>query len=119
MTAVAGGEEFNVVGSVMGSEHEPRLVRALGYEIEIALEPLMLFVVNDDRPGRIGRIGTLLGEARHQHRQHGRLAQPAERRARSWCSRSTARSRRTCSSAIRAEPGLLDPRAIVLERTME
>ena len=53
----------SVVGTVTGSEQEPRLVRALGYDVEIVLEPLMLFVVNDDRPGRIGRIGTLFGEA--------------------------------------------------------
>ena len=38
-------------------------MRALGYDVEIALEPLMLFVVNDDRPGEIGRLGTILGEA--------------------------------------------------------
>ena len=37
-------------------------MRALGYDIEVELEPLMLFVVNDDRPGMIGTVGTLLGE---------------------------------------------------------
>ena len=49
--------------SVTGRDDEPRLVQALGYDVEIAIEPLMLFVVNDDRPGRIGRLGTILGEA--------------------------------------------------------
>jgi D-3-phosphoglycerate dehydrogenase len=63
VTAVVGGEEHVVAGTAIGREHEPRLVRALGYEIEIGLDPLMLFVVNDDRPGMIGRLGTLLGEA--------------------------------------------------------
>jgi D-3-phosphoglycerate dehydrogenase len=38
-------------------------VRALDYEIEVGLEPRMLFAINDDRPGMIGRLGTLLGEA--------------------------------------------------------
>ena len=38
-------------------------MRALGYEVEIELAGLMLFVLNDDRPGMIGTIGTLLGEA--------------------------------------------------------
>ena len=37
--------------------------RALGYEIEVDLEPNMIFIVNEDQPGRIGRVGTLLGEA--------------------------------------------------------
>jgi D-3-phosphoglycerate dehydrogenase len=63
ITAVTGGEELPVAGTTIGRENEPRLVRALGYEIEIGLEPFMLFVINDDRPGMIGRLGTLLGEA--------------------------------------------------------
>lgn len=116
VTAVAGGEEFTVVGTVMGVEHEPRLVRALGYEVEIALEPIMLFVVNDDRPGRIGRIGTLLGEA------DVNIANMAVSRNRQ---RDRALMVLTLDSrlppelveTIRAEPGLHDPRPIVLERT--
>jgi D-3-phosphoglycerate dehydrogenase / 2-oxoglutarate reductase len=64
VTAVTGGQEVVVAGTTLGREAEPRLVRALGYEIEIDLAPYMLFAVNDDRPGRIGRLGTLLGEAK-------------------------------------------------------
>ena len=64
VTAVSGEHEVVVAGTPRGREAEPRLVRALGYEIEIDLAPYMLFAVNDDRPGRIGRLGTLLGEAR-------------------------------------------------------
>jgi D-3-phosphoglycerate dehydrogenase len=63
VTAVSGDEEVMVAGTTLGRDDEPRLVRALGYEIEIGLEPRMLFVVNDDRPGMIGRLGTILGEA--------------------------------------------------------
>jgi D-3-phosphoglycerate dehydrogenase / 2-oxoglutarate reductase len=63
VTAVSGDQEVMVAGTTLGRDDEPRLVRALGYEIEIGLEPRMLFVVNDDRPGMIGRLGTILGEA--------------------------------------------------------
>jgi D-3-phosphoglycerate dehydrogenase / 2-oxoglutarate reductase len=63
VTAVSGDEEVMVAGTTLGRDDEPRLVWALGYEIEIGLEPRMLFVVNDDRPGMIGRLGTVLGEA--------------------------------------------------------
>ena len=63
VTAVAGDQEIVVAGTPLGRDAEPRLVRALGYEIEIDLAPFMLFAVNDDQPGRIGRLGTLLGEA--------------------------------------------------------
>jgi D-3-phosphoglycerate dehydrogenase len=63
ITALSSGREVVVAGTTLGREAEPRLVRALGYAIEIELAPFMLFAVNDDRPGRIGRLGTLLGEA--------------------------------------------------------
>jgi D-3-phosphoglycerate dehydrogenase len=115
VSAVAGGEEFTVGGTVMGSDDEPRLVHALGYEIEIMLEPLMLFVVNDDRPGMIGRIGTLLGEAKVN------IANMAVSR-----NRPEARALMVLTldspippellERIDAEPGLMDPRAIALER---
>ena len=61
--ALEGSEARVVAGTIIGSEHRPRLVRALGYEIELELDGLMLFVVNDDRPGMIGHVGTLLGSA--------------------------------------------------------
>ena len=115
VTAVTGGEEFSVAGTVMGREQEPRLVRALGYEVEIVLEPLMLFVVNDDRPGMIGRIGTLLGEAGIN------IANMAVSR-----NRPQARALMVLTldspippellERIDAEPGLMEPRAIALER---
>jgi D-3-phosphoglycerate dehydrogenase len=115
VTAVAGEEEFTVSGTTTGRDDEPRLVRALGYDVEIALEPLMLFVVNDDRPGRIGRLGTLLGEA------DVNIANMAVSRNRP---RSRALMVLTLDNPIppellqriAAEPGLLHPRAIALER---
>jgi D-3-phosphoglycerate dehydrogenase len=115
VTAVAGGEEFMVGGTITGRDDEPRLVRALGYDVEIAIEPIMLFVVNDDRPGRIGRLGTILGEAQVN------IANMAVSRNRP---RSRALMVLTVDSPItsevleriRDEPGLLDPRAIALER---
>ena len=61
-TAVAGPREVVVAGTTIGADHRPRLVHALGYEIEIELEPHMVFVINADQPGRIGRVGTMLGE---------------------------------------------------------
>ena len=115
VTAVAGEDEFPVSGTTTGRDDEPRLVRALGYDVEIALEPLMLFVVNDDRPGRIGRLGTILGDAGVN------IANMAVSRNRP---RSRALMVLTLDNPIppevldriRAEPGLLDPRAIALER---
>jgi D-3-phosphoglycerate dehydrogenase len=52
-----------VVGTTLGTEHRPWLVRALGYAVEIELDPRMLVLENEDVPGMIGRVGTILGTA--------------------------------------------------------
>jgi D-3-phosphoglycerate dehydrogenase / 2-oxoglutarate reductase len=38
-------------------------VRALGFDIELELAPLLVLFRYDDVPGVIGRVGTLFGEA--------------------------------------------------------
>ena len=63
VTAHAAGEPATVAGTVSGREHRGRLVQALGYAIEVELDRLMLFAENDDRPGMIGALGRILGEA--------------------------------------------------------
>jgi D-3-phosphoglycerate dehydrogenase len=45
---------------LFGTE-SPRLVEIFGIGIEAELSGHMLYIVNDDKPGFIGRIGTLLG----------------------------------------------------------
>jgi D-3-phosphoglycerate dehydrogenase / 2-oxoglutarate reductase len=57
------GEEVEVAGTTIGRENRQWLVAALGYQIEIELEPLMAFLRYDDVPGVIGRVGTIFGEA--------------------------------------------------------
>ena len=51
----------NVTGTLFTGK-EPRIVNIEGVPIEAALRPNMLFIRNDDRPGMIGALGTLLGE---------------------------------------------------------
>ncbi len=51
----------SVAGTLFGSE-APRLVEIFGVGIEAELAGHMLYIVNQDAPGFIGRIGTLLGE---------------------------------------------------------
>jgi D-3-phosphoglycerate dehydrogenase len=51
-----------VVGILLGGK-EPRLVNIEGMPIEAALTPDMLFIRNEDKPGLIGGIGTILGNA--------------------------------------------------------
>ena len=52
----------SVAGTLFGRD-EPRLVEIFGVKVEADLAGPMLYVVNDDQPGFIGRLGTALGEA--------------------------------------------------------
>ena len=53
--------ERSVAGTLF-SNSEPRLVELFGIKVEAELNGPMLYIVNEDAPGFIGRIGTLLGE---------------------------------------------------------
>lgn len=53
--------ERSVAGTLFGNG-QPRLVEIFGIGIEADLDGDMLYIVNSDAPGFIGRIGTLLGE---------------------------------------------------------
>jgi len=52
----------SVAGTLFGKS-EPRLVEIFGIGMEAELKGDMLYIVNDDAPGFIGRVGTALGEA--------------------------------------------------------
>lgn len=54
--------ERSVAGTLFGDQ-APRLVELFGIKVEADLTGAMLYVVNEDAPGFIGRLGTLLGEA--------------------------------------------------------
>src|SRR5262249_21701952 len=51
-----------VAGTVL-SDGRPRLIQIKDMDLDAAFAPHMLYVVNEDRPGFIGRLGTLLGDA--------------------------------------------------------
>ena len=59
---LASGEERTVAGTLFGNA-SPRLVDMFGVGIEAELEGEMLYFVNEDKPGFIGRAGSALGEA--------------------------------------------------------
>ncbi len=54
--------ERSVAGTLFGDQ-APRLVELFGIKVEADLAGSMLYVVNEDAPGFIGRLGTTLGEA--------------------------------------------------------
>ncbi len=51
---------FSVAGTLF-SKKDPRIVKADGFTVEIMPEGNMLFLYNNDKPGVIGSIGSLLG----------------------------------------------------------
>ncbi|MCC2980524.1 phosphoglycerate dehydrogenase [Sphingomonas sp. IC4-52] len=54
--------ERSVAGTLFGDQ-AARLVELFGIKVEADLTGAMLYVVNEDAPGFIGRLGTTLGEA--------------------------------------------------------
>ena len=54
--------ERSVAGTLF-SNREPRLVELFGIKVEAEMAGHMMYIVNEDAPGFIGRIGTLLGES--------------------------------------------------------
>jgi len=53
---------MRVAGTLFGNR-APRLVELFGVEIEAELAGTMIYIVNTDTPGFIGKLGTALGEA--------------------------------------------------------
>jgi D-3-phosphoglycerate dehydrogenase / 2-oxoglutarate reductase len=52
----------SVAGTVF-SNTRPRLIQIKGIDMDAEFAPYMLYITNEDKPGFIGRLGTLLGNA--------------------------------------------------------
>lgn len=59
---LAGGRERSVSGALFEGR-EARIVEIDGFDIDVRPAPWMLFMAYPDRPGMVGKFGTLLGEA--------------------------------------------------------
>lgn len=55
--------EHSVSGTLTGPKSEPRLIMIDDHKVEVPPADNMLIVRNDDTPGRIGLVTTLLGDA--------------------------------------------------------
>ncbi|WDR04939.1 phosphoglycerate dehydrogenase [Devosia rhodophyticola] len=53
-------QERAIAGTVFASG-KPRVIQVKNINMEAELTPSMLYVTNEDKPGHIGRLGTLLG----------------------------------------------------------
>ncbi|SRR5579885_29485 len=57
-----GGSTRRAAGTVF-ADGRPRLIQVKDISLDSAFAPHMLYVVNEDKPGFIGKLGTLLGDA--------------------------------------------------------
>ncbi len=62
VTVTTESGERSVAGTLFGHA-QPRLVELYGIKVEADLSGTMLYIVNQDAPGFIGRLGSTLGEA--------------------------------------------------------
>ena len=63
ITVTADNLTRRVAGTVF-SDGRPRLIQIKDINLDAEFAPHMLYVTNEDKPGFIGRLGTLLGEAK-------------------------------------------------------
>src|SRR5690606_16251573 len=61
-TAICGDRKVSVAGSLFG-HRQPRIVKVDRFHLEAIPEGSLLVVRNDDKPGTLGRIGSILGDA--------------------------------------------------------
>ena len=61
LSVVTERQERSIAGTVFGNG-DPRLIQVKGISMEAEFSPDMLYITNADKPGFIGRLGTLLGD---------------------------------------------------------
>lgn len=60
-----GGSKVSAAATIFGDEQQhPRIVRVNNYHVDALPEGYLLILVHRDAPGVIGKIGTVLGDAR-------------------------------------------------------
>lgn len=59
---LAGGGTVSAAGTVLGKAQSPRIVSINGRTLEFVPEGILLFIENQDQPGIIGTLGTLLAK---------------------------------------------------------
>jgi D-3-phosphoglycerate dehydrogenase len=54
--------EVSVAGTLTGKRNAERVMQVLGFDVEMPPARYMLFFTYEDRPGVIGKVGTILGQ---------------------------------------------------------
>ncbi len=62
--ALADGTVISVGGNLTGPRMVQKLVEVNGFDVEVAINEHMVFATYEDRPGIVGTVGQLLGQAK-------------------------------------------------------
>ncbi len=62
LTVETDRDEHPVAGTVFADDR-PRIIEIGGVQVDAAIAPHMLYIASEDKPGFVGALGTVLGEA--------------------------------------------------------
>jgi len=62
LRAVTPHGPVDIGAALLGKKDQPRIVSLFGYELDMAPSKRMAFFLYKDRPGVIGKVGTIIGE---------------------------------------------------------
>jgi D-3-phosphoglycerate dehydrogenase len=64
MTDSKGGDSTRRLAGTVFSDGRPRLIQIKDINLDAEFAPHMFYIVNEDKPGFIGKLGTMLGDAK-------------------------------------------------------
>ncbi len=109
-----GGRPVHVAGTLAGQRGEPRIVGIDDHAIEVPPARHMLVVRNEDVPGVIGRVGTILGDA-DVNIEDMRVGKSPTGEAALMALTTSTPVPTGVLDELRGEPGIVDARAIELD----
>ena len=112
LITITGGDH-SVAGTVSGPRGGPRVVMVDEHSVDLSPAPNMLIVRNEDTPGMIGVVGTILGEARISISNMAVGQSPTGGAAMMVLSTDTAVPAEVVER-VAASPGILDVHRVVL-----
>jgi D-3-phosphoglycerate dehydrogenase len=110
----AGDENVHVAGTLAGKAEQPRIVGIGDHIVDLPPSRHMVVVRNDDRPGMIGKVGTIMGEAGVNIADMALGRGPAGEHALMVLATDSAVPP-DAIDRLRAQPGILDAKAIELD----
>jgi D-3-phosphoglycerate dehydrogenase len=114
LRGVCAGRPTHVAGTLYGKQAVPRIVGIDDHIVDVPPSSHMLVVRNADVPGMIGKVGTILGDARVNVSDMD-VGKTAEGQAALMAISTTTPVASEVIEAVRAEEGVVDARAIELD----